>query len=117
MKNALVYIAGPFRGANAWEVENNIRDAESYGFKVAEIGAVPVIPHTMYRFWDGTLTDEFWLAATLETMRRCDAVLLLPNWKRSTGSKAEKAEAIRLGMPVFESQPFLALRKWLEALP
>lgn len=60
-KMKAVYIAGPFRAPTPWEVETNIRTAETNGLYVAKLGAIPRIPHTMYRFFDGSLPDEFWL--------------------------------------------------------
>jgi hypothetical protein len=56
----------------------------------------------MYRFWDGTQTDQFWLDATMELLRRCDAIALHKRWRKSSGSKAEKAEAERMNLPVFD---------------
>jgi hypothetical protein len=97
----VVYIAGPFRGSNAWEVEKNIREAEEFGFRVAQLRAMPLIPHANTRFFDGTLTGEFWLEGTIELMRRCDAILLLPTWEQSEGARAERKEAERLGLQVF----------------
>jgi hypothetical protein len=104
----LVYIAAPFRGKNAWEVEQNIRVAENLGLAVAEMGAVPVIPHTMYRFFDGTLEDRFWLDATLQLMHKCDAMLLGAGWRRSEGAGIESDQFHR---PQFEHLP--DLKKWL----
>ena len=96
-----VYIAGPFRGADSWRVEQNIRRAEELAMAVAEVGFNPICPHTNTRFFNGTLTDEFWLAATMETLRRCDAVLFTEDWRRSVGARAELEEARRLGIPEF----------------
>lgn len=99
----LVYVAGPYRSENAWAVEANIRNAEEETFALAQLGYVGVCVHSMYRYFDGTLTAEYWLAATLEVMKRCDAVLLLPGWAESAGSVKEKAAAEALGIPVFTS--------------
>ena len=91
----VVYIAGPFRGENAWAVERNIRAAEELAFKVACRGYYPLCPHTMTRFFNGTLTDEFWLAATMELLRRSDALLTVgQDWGRSDGTVGEVEEAI-----------------------
>lgn len=104
----VIYIAGKFRGANAWEVEQNIREAEAMAFNVANLGASFICPHTNTRFFDGTINDEFWLDATMELLRRCDAVMLVDNWQDSRGAQAEVAEAQRLQMPVFDYLPELA---------
>lgn len=50
---------------------------------------------------EGAATDEQFLAGTLELMRRCDAVILVPGWSTSEGTKAEIAEAMRIGLPMF----------------
>ena len=97
-----VYVAGPYRADTAWKRERNIRRAEEAGFRLAEHGLIPVIPHTMYRHFDGELTDEFWLAATNSLLERCDALVLLPDWKDSAGSKGEHNRAFEMSMPIFD---------------
>jgi Domain of unknown function (DUF4406) len=97
----LVYIAGPFTAPDVWGVECNIRQAEEWGFKIARCGFVPVIPHTMYRFFHGTITEKFWYMATLELMERCDAVLLIPGWQESKGAEKEKETAEILEIPIY----------------
>lgn len=101
----IAFIAGPFRGKNTWEVEQNIRVAEQVGFMVAELGIMPLIPHTNTRFFDGTLTDEFWLEGTSELLKRCDMVVLVDRFApvRSIGTRGEVEIAKKLGIPIFES--------------
>jgi nucleoside 2-deoxyribosyltransferase len=99
---ALIYIAGPFRAATPWEVEANVRRAEALSVAVARMPMLfPVCPHTMGRFLSGAAPDEVWLEGDLELMRRCDAVLLVLDWQRSSGTRAEVTEAHRVGLPVF----------------
>lgn len=99
----VIYIAGPYRAANAWEVEQNIRKVEDLAFKVAEEGHSYICPHTNSRYFDGTITDKYWLEMTLELMRRCDAVLVAAGWQNSSGTMGEIAEAKCLELPVFYS--------------
>ena len=94
-----IYIAGPYRAANAWTRENNIRNAERAGLRVAELGAVPVVPHTMFRFFDGTLTDEFWIDATKELLDRCDAAYFISGYRNSVGALGEFQRALQIGLP------------------
>jgi len=109
-----VYVAGPFRGSDSWVVERNIREAEVLGFQVAAFGALPVIPHTMFRFFNGTLLDQFWLDATTELLRVCDAVVLTARWRDSSGAIGEEREARRLKLPVFEAPGALEdLAEWI----
>ena len=108
----VVYIAGPFRAPTAWGIENNVRRAEEWGLRVAEIGAMPLIPHSNTRFFHGALPDAFFLEGTLELLRRCDAMFLIPGWEQSAGTRGEVALALELGKPKF--QEIGALRHWLE---
>lgn len=97
-----VYIAGPYRGKTAWEVEQNIRRAEEVAFKVAECGHVPVCPHSMYRYFNGELTDQFWLDGTISLLSRCDVMVVLSGYENSEGTKEEIAFAQEHGIPVFK---------------
>lgn len=97
-----VYVAGPYRGKTPWDVEQNIRNAEKLAFRVASAGLVPVCPHSMYRYFDKTCTDTFWLEATLELLRRCDALMLEARWLQSSGSIGEYKLAVETGIPVFQ---------------
>ena len=110
-KMAVVYIAGPFSGADAWEIHCNVHRANAVARDVARLGAAPLTPHAIGAHFHGTESYEFWCAATLEMMRRCDAVLFTLDWTRSRGALAEKQEAERLGIPRFLDLP--ALAKWL----
>lgn len=109
----VVYIAGPFRGPTAWDIEENVRHAERTALQVSREGFVPLCPHTNTRFFQGQGSDQFWLDATLELLRRCDALLTVPDWidmdgkerswKNSKGTAGEVAEARAQGIPVFHS--------------
>ena len=111
----LIYVAGPSRGADAWEVERNIRKAEELGYRVAQLGAYPQIPHTNTRFFTGTLSDEFRLLGTIEWLRRCDGAIFTPDWERSGGARVEHEDCVRRGMPIFYS--IEELKAWLKPAP
>lgn len=98
----IVYIAGRFRGATAWDIEQNVRKAEAFGLFVASLGCMPLIPHTNTRFFQGQLTDEFWIEGTAELLRRADAIALVPgNWCGSVGTAGEIKLAIQRRMQIF----------------
>ena len=96
----VIYIAGPFRANGARAVEQNIRRAEDAAYGVWARGHAAMCPHANARWEDPEIGDQVFLDGTLELMRRCDAVLVLPYHQASEGTKGEIAEAKRLGMPV-----------------
>ncbi len=97
------YIAGKFRGKNAWEVAKNIQAAEKASFDVANLAFSYICPHLNGQHFDGTLNDRYWLDATLELMRRCDFVYIYnpDDLLVSEGTIGEQREATRLGIPIF----------------
>ena len=99
----VVYIAGPFRGANAWEIEQNIRRAEELALEAWKAGAAVLCPHTNTRHFGGVLPDEVWLAGDQEFVVRSNAVLTTPDWGRSFGATAEVALAREMQIPIFHS--------------
>jgi len=110
----VVYIAGPFRAETPWKVEQNIRRMEDVALEVAKIGAVPLCPHTMYRYFDKSLPDEFWLDATVGLLLRCDAILMCGEWIRSAGSRNELEVAEAICMRDFDAfAEWSKFRKWV----
>jgi len=118
--NLLVYIVGPYRAPTPEGVQDNIRRAREWAAAVAEAGYMPVCPHALTVGMDRLQPDEFWLAGTLELMRRCDAVLLTPGWNRSAGSRSEATEARTLNLWIADAHnmdPSRMPAALLEALP
>jgi nucleoside 2-deoxyribosyltransferase len=96
----VIYIAGPFRAIHAWAVAQNVSRAEIVAYEVFANGHAALCPHTNTRHFDGSLPDQIFIDGTLELMRRCDAVIVLPNYTRSQGTRGEIAEAERLEKPI-----------------
>jgi nucleoside 2-deoxyribosyltransferase len=109
-----IYVAGPFKADTDEGVEFNIARAEALGKEVGKLGASPVIPHANTRSFHKEFPEEFMLEATLELMRRCDAVVLTEGWQESSGTRDEICEANWLGIPVFYT--LFGLKSWLEGL-
>ena len=107
----VIYIAGPFRGPNAWEIEQNIRRAETLALEVWKLGAAAICPHANTRFFQNAAPDKVWLDGDLEILKRCDAILMTDDWEKSEGAKAEYTFAKKNGIPVFYSVEFLKI--WL----
>lgn len=97
----VIFIAGPFTGKTAWDIERNIRRAEELALKVAEAGHVPLCPHTNSRFFHGQQTEQFWYDATLELLMRSDGVIMTPDWERSKGARNEHDTARQAGKSVY----------------
>lgn len=110
-----VYVAGPFRGPNSWEVEENIRRAERLALEVWRLGAACICPHTNTRFFQGAADDRVWLDGDLEMLARCDALVMTEDWHRSSGARAEHDFAAARQMPIFYTID--ALREWLALVP
>lgn len=119
----VVYIAGAFRAANAWEIQQNVRAAETAGLEVAKLGAMPLIPHKNTEHFSGALPDSFWLEGTAELLKRCDAMYVFnpADLDRSEGTQGEFRLATAKGIPVFrrlsDLAAWLAGGTWLVVAP
>jgi hypothetical protein len=113
----VIYVAGPFRSANsdgtqnAWGIQLNIMAAMALALEVWRLGHAAICPHANTMFYQGAAADHLWLDGDLEILRRCDAVLVTTDWKRSSGARAEVEQARQAGQPVFSSLE--ELRDWL----
>ena len=91
------YVAGPFRGATAWHIRQNVHAAEQLGFALTTAAikqgtpVAVIVPHSLGANFNGTHTDSYWLDATKAILHRCDALLLTENWRTSAGAVAEFA--------------------------
>ena len=112
----LIYIAAKFSAPTREGVEANIRAAVELGLEVARIGACPVIPHanTAHPEFEHIQPYAFWIEATMALLLRCDAILMHPNWRESSGAHGEHDAAEKRGMAVFYSVD--ELRDWLEGV-
>lgn len=107
-----VYIAGPYRSDTIWGIHQNIENAKRWGLEIATMGCNPFVPHANTGYYDGVLSNEFWLAADLEWMRLCDALFVIPGSEDSSGTQAEIADAELRGIPVFHT--LIGLARWIE---
>lgn len=110
-KPPVVYVAGKYRSKwygyfNILGVAVNIRKARKVAKELFRKGIVALCPHSNSAFFDffDKVPDEIILPACIELMKRCDAVLVLPNWVDSSGTKVEIEEARKANIPVFYFQ-------------
>lgn len=97
----VVYVAGPFRGPDHWAIAENIRNAERLALEVWRLGAACLCPHANTAHFQNAAPDDVWLDGDLEMLSRCDAVLMTPDWERSSGARAEHEFAKQRGIPAF----------------
>lgn len=111
----VIYIAGPYTAKTNWEIQQNINRAMEAGKLVAEMGAMPLIPHsnTPLVFW-GMKDPQFWYDGTMELLRRSDAILLIEGWENSKGAQNEHTEALYLNKAIFNINDIGRLAVWLD---
>lgn len=117
----VVYIAGPFRAKSkyvdghqdAWEVQQNVMRAMALSLEVWRAGAAAVCPHANSMFFTAAAVDDVWLDGDLAILAKCDAMIMTPDWERSSGARAEHAFAKDLGLPIFYDVP--TLKAWCDA--
>jgi hypothetical protein len=99
-----VYVGGPFRGPTEYDVEVNVRRAVDLGVLIAEMGAVPVIWHSMYRHMQGTFSGPFLDEASWQILSTCHAMAVtvgLERARRSEGTAKDMQLCYELRIPEF----------------
>ncbi|HAW09761.1 MAG TPA: hypothetical protein DCX12_01565 [Chloroflexi bacterium] len=99
-----MYVGGPFRGPTEYDMEINVRRAVDLGVLIAEMGAVPVIWHSMYRHMQGTFPGHFLDEASLQILSTCHAMAVtvgLERARRSEGTVKDMQLCYELRIPEF----------------
>jgi hypothetical protein len=107
----LVYTAGPYRAKTEYGVKLNIDKAEKVALAFWKKGYSVICPHKNTAFFGGAVdekepvfgsaeTTSVWLEGDFEMIRRCDAIVLIPGWEKSTGSVEEYKLAKSLGKEI-----------------
>lgn len=101
----VIYLAGKYSGSTVDEITNNIAEARIIAAELWDKGYTVICPHTNSALFDYicTVADyRSFLFGYMDIMKRCDAVIMVPNWKTSNGAKMERKYAEKLGIPVCE---------------
>jgi len=97
----LVYIAGPYRGDGTPDcIHENIQVARIIAKKYWQAGYAVICPHMNSAYMDGVCPDETFLEGAIEILKRCDGIVMMPNWQQSAGSRDELNMAIKLGLEI-----------------
>lgn len=107
----VVYIAGPYRGPDNWTIECNIRRAETLSLDVWRAGAAAICPHANTRYFQYAAPDDVWLRGDLAILAKCDAILMTPDWQKSSGAREEWLFAQHRGIPAFYT--LTQLSEWM----
>lgn len=109
MKGKKIYVAGPYRGETKQERDDNVELAKKHTRELLRNGYYPYCPHTMtYDFenYCSDLNDSVFLNTHVEWLKCADTILLIGDWRESTGSVYEYNTAKKLGINTYESNGF-----------
>ena len=105
-KSLLIYVAGPYSGANRDEIKRNVDNAIDVGIKIFLKGHFPYIPHLTdlvdYRAKEigVNLTWNDFIRWDIPWLKMCNALLYLG---KSNGADLELENAKSLGKQIFYS--------------
>lgn len=99
------YLAGPFSATSQLDTYWNVIRLEFLAFRLLcdSKGAFDIqSPTGMSRNFHGLLTADYWYAATLRQQKRCDGLILGPNWRMSMGARGEHEFELKRGGPIYD---------------
>ncbi len=109
----IVFIIGKYFSDDFNEIEANIRLAEEYAIKLWNLGFGVFTPHlNTHHFEVKTKVAEeiYQVFDKIVIKRLCDCGFVLPNWRKSEGSKKEVNLFQKIGKPIFED--FESICNW-----
>lgn len=95
----MIYLAGALRG-NIIKKTINMITAKKWALHYWKSGYIVYSPHLNSGWLDTPETDKFVLPANLEILRRCDKLVVMPNWRNSRGTIQEVKFAKKHGIPI-----------------
>jgi hypothetical protein len=105
----LIFVSGPLMtGGNT---ARNIERAVETGIEIAEMGAVPFIPHLYYHANKiSPHSEQWWLSLGFKMITICDALYVFDI--NSNGGRKEMIKAQECGKPVFFEMK--ELKRWID---
>ena len=101
----VIYVSSAMTAADGWLWEQNCRRAEEIGFEIAALGAAPIVPATMGRFFNGAYDRDTWMEIDISILAKCDVLVTVPGWENSLGAQEEVAFCQEHGIPVYSLPP------------
>ncbi len=105
LRSIILYVAGPYGSFST--IEENIKIAADYSQELWNAGFTVICPHTntgqYFKYEDnGGIHKDDYLEGYLYIVPRCDGVVLLSDWEKSTGAVKEHNLAREIDIPVFD---------------
>ena len=101
-----IYIAGAYSASNVITVLDNMREGMRLATKVFLLGYAPFCPWIDFHFQlmlreNKTLTVEDYYKYSIAWLEVSDAMLLVPGWQSSKGTKTEMEIADKIPIPIY----------------
>jgi hypothetical protein len=97
----LIYVAGPIRALNGRTVEDNIAIAKGIALELWKMGHAVICPHANTDLPIELADERVWLDGDLLMLSRCDAMVVVPDWRGSKGTMGEIHFCIDHDIPVY----------------
>ena len=92
----VLYIAGPFTAGHGRTEADNIEAAKRVVEKYFRLGFTTICPHT--NLWHIERCEyEDYMEADFQLILRSDTVVMMPNWRESSGARREHEFAVKHG--------------------
>ena len=101
-----IYIAGAYSASNVITVLDNMREGMRLATKVFLLGHAPFCPWLDFHFQlmlrkGEILTVEDYYKYSIAWLEVSDAILLVPGWQNSEGTKKELKIASKISVPIY----------------
>lgn len=101
----LIYLAGPIRSKDGISMNENVSMAKTLALELWKKGYAVICPHANTDLpiivADKECEEDIWLNGDLAMLARCDALVVMPNWKGSKGTEGEIAFAEKHNIPIY----------------
>ena len=99
-----IYVAGKYSADNVIDVLHNIREGIKISAKLIKMGYSPFCPWLdhQFSFYEDISVEEYY-KYSIDFLKVCDAMLVLPHSENSKGTQKEIIIAENMGMPIYYS--------------